>query len=125
MQVNHRKILDGIFEVCGVPEDKFRTICSAVDKLDKVSCFFAYTTKKKKKKFVFVSDSFFFFFWFTQLKWEEVRAEMTEEKGLSVEVAERIGFYVRRRGNRPLLQVLLFLLLKKNKSIRHKIQVNE
>ena len=30
--------MDGIFAVCGVPEDKFRTICSAVDKLDKV-CF--------------------------------------------------------------------------------------
>jgi len=36
-QVNHRKILDGIFQVCGVPEDKIRTISSAVDKLDKVS----------------------------------------------------------------------------------------
>jgi len=35
-QFNHRKILDGIFEVAGVPEAKFRTICSAVDKLDKV-----------------------------------------------------------------------------------------
>jgi len=35
-QINHRKLLDGIFEVCGVPESKFRTICSAVDKLDKV-----------------------------------------------------------------------------------------
>ncbi|XP_065059389.1 histidine--tRNA ligase, cytoplasmic-like isoform X1 [Rhopilema esculentum] len=35
VKVNHRKILDGIFAVCGVPEEKFRTICSAVDKLDK------------------------------------------------------------------------------------------
>ena len=35
-QVNHRCLLDGMFAVCGVPEDKFRTICSAVDKLDKV-----------------------------------------------------------------------------------------
>ena len=25
-----------MFAACGVPEDKFRTICSAVDKLDKV-----------------------------------------------------------------------------------------
>ena len=24
-----------MFAACGVPEDKFRTICSAVDKLDK------------------------------------------------------------------------------------------
>ncbi|KAJ3141353.1 hypothetical protein HK101_003428, partial [Irineochytrium annulatum] len=37
IKLNHRRILDGIFEVCGVPADKFRTICSAVDKLDKMA----------------------------------------------------------------------------------------
>jgi histidyl-tRNA synthetase len=36
VQLNHRKILDGIFAVCGVPADKTRTISSAVDKLDKL-----------------------------------------------------------------------------------------
>ncbi|KAF8899320.1 hypothetical protein BD779DRAFT_1488190 [Infundibulicybe gibba] len=36
IKINHRKILDGIFEVCGVPQDKIRTISSAVDKLDKL-----------------------------------------------------------------------------------------
>ncbi|KAF2075078.1 hypothetical protein CYY_003598 [Polysphondylium violaceum] len=35
IKLNHRKLLDGIFAICGVPADKFRTICSAVDKLDK------------------------------------------------------------------------------------------
>lgn len=35
VKVNNRKLLDGMFAVCGVPEDMFRTICSAVDKLDK------------------------------------------------------------------------------------------
>lgn len=35
IKLNHRKILDGMFEACGVSSDKFRTICSAVDKLDK------------------------------------------------------------------------------------------
>jgi len=35
IKVNHRMILDGIFEVCGVKADMFRSICSAVDKLDK------------------------------------------------------------------------------------------
>lgn len=35
VKVNHRCLLDGMFAVCGVPEDKFRAICSAVDKLDK------------------------------------------------------------------------------------------
>jgi len=37
IKLNHRGILDAIFEICGVPTDKFRTICSAVDKLDKMS----------------------------------------------------------------------------------------
>lgn len=36
IKLNHRQLLDGIFEACGVPVEKFRTICSAVDKLDKV-----------------------------------------------------------------------------------------
>lgn len=35
IKTNHRKILDGIFEVCGVPQDNIRPISSAVDKLDK------------------------------------------------------------------------------------------
>lgn len=35
IKLNHRKILDGIFAVCGVPDCQFRTICSSVDKLDK------------------------------------------------------------------------------------------
>lgn len=36
IKVNSRKILDGIFAVCGVPENQFRPICSAIDKLDKM-----------------------------------------------------------------------------------------
>ncbi|KAI9503427.1 Cytoplasmic and mitochondrial histidine tRNA synthetase [Coemansia spiralis] len=36
IKLNHRKILDAIFEVSGVPEDKIRSISSAVDKLDKL-----------------------------------------------------------------------------------------
>ena len=35
IKLNHRKLLDAIMEVCGVPADKFRPICSAIDKLDK------------------------------------------------------------------------------------------
>ena len=35
IKVNHRGVLDGVFEVCGVPKEKIRTISSAVDKLDK------------------------------------------------------------------------------------------
>lgn len=36
IKINDRRILDGLFEVCGVPADKIRTISSAVDKLDKM-----------------------------------------------------------------------------------------
>jgi histidyl-tRNA synthetase len=36
IKLNHRKLLDGIFEVCGVPPEKIRSISSAVDKLDKL-----------------------------------------------------------------------------------------
>lgn len=36
IKVNHRLLLDGIFEACGVPQENFRSICSTVDKLDKV-----------------------------------------------------------------------------------------
>ncbi|XP_055841280.1 histidine--tRNA ligase, cytoplasmic isoform X1 [Episyrphus balteatus] len=35
VKLNHRQLLDGMFEACGVPNDKFRAICSTVDKLDK------------------------------------------------------------------------------------------
>lgn len=37
VKLNHRRILDGIFSVAGVPEGKIRAISSAVDKLDKMS----------------------------------------------------------------------------------------
>lgn len=75
IKLNHRKILDGIFQVCGVPEDKIRTISSAVDKLDK-------------------------------LPWADVRKEMTEEKGLEGDVADRIGEWVVLKGQHDLLEKL-------------------
>ncbi|XP_066198627.1 histidine--tRNA ligase, mitochondrial [Saccopteryx leptura] len=37
IKVNHRRILVGMFAVCGVPENKFHAICSSIDKLDKMS----------------------------------------------------------------------------------------
>ncbi len=75
VKVNHRKILDGMFEVAGVPADKIRATSSAVDKLDKAS-------------------------------WEEVREELLG-KGLSGEVADCVGGFVRRSGGmREMLQSL-------------------
>lgn len=76
IKINHRKILDGIFEVCGVPEDNIRPISSAVDKMDK-------------------------------LPWSEVKKEMVEEKGLAPEAADKIGEYVKHKGGRDLLEMLL------------------
>ena len=35
IKLNHRVLLDAMLDICGVPEEKFRPICSAVDKLDK------------------------------------------------------------------------------------------
>lgn len=35
VKINHRKLLDGIMDVCGVPAEQHRTICSSIDKLDK------------------------------------------------------------------------------------------
>ncbi|RYP16578.1 hypothetical protein DL765_005039 [Monosporascus sp. GIB2] len=67
IKLNHRRILDGLFTVVGVPKEKIRGISSAVDKLDKAT-------------------------------WADVKKEMVEEKGLSDEVADRIGEYVRRSG---------------------------
>lgn len=37
IKINHRMILDGMFELAGVPKSMFKTICSSVDKLDKMS----------------------------------------------------------------------------------------
>lgn len=36
VKLNHRLLLDGMLEICGVPSSKFRSICSAIDKLDKL-----------------------------------------------------------------------------------------
>lgn len=53
IKINHRKLLDGMFESCGVPEEKFRLICSSVDKLDKVKFpIYNYIIFLKKRRLV-------------------------------------------------------------------------
>ena len=37
IKINHRRLLDGMFEVCGVTKDKIRCVSSSIDKLDKVN----------------------------------------------------------------------------------------
>jgi histidyl-tRNA synthetase len=36
IKINHRKLLDAIYEICNVPSEKYRNISSAIDKLDKI-----------------------------------------------------------------------------------------
>lgn len=36
IKVNSRRILDAMVEIAGAPSKKFKTICSSIDKLDKV-----------------------------------------------------------------------------------------
>ncbi len=40
------------------------------------------------------------------MEWEEVKKEMVEEKGLTEEVADRIGEYVRLHGGKELVESL-------------------
>ncbi len=35
VKINHRRLLDAMLDIAGVPPQKFRPICSAIDKLDK------------------------------------------------------------------------------------------
>uniref|UniRef100_A0AC34Q2I3 Histidine--tRNA ligase n=1 Tax=Panagrolaimus sp. JU765 TaxID=591449 RepID=A0AC34Q2I3_9BILA len=35
IRINHRKLLEQFFIACDIPEEKFKTVCSSVDKLDK------------------------------------------------------------------------------------------
>jgi len=37
IKVNHREILNGIFKLCNIPDDQFKTVCSSIDKLDKLA----------------------------------------------------------------------------------------
>ncbi|KAG6503715.1 histidine--tRNA ligase, cytoplasmic-like [Zingiber officinale] len=73
IKLNHRKLLDGMLDICGVPSEKFRTVCSSIDKLDKQP-------------------------------FEQIKKELVEEKGLSTEIADKIGSFVKRRG--PPLEIL-------------------
>ncbi|KAK1610322.1 hypothetical protein QYE76_033995 [Lolium multiflorum] len=46
IKLNHRKLLDGMLKICGVAPEKFRTVCSSIDKLDKL------TVEEVKKELV-------------------------------------------------------------------------
>ena len=47
IKINHRKLLDGMFAVCGVPNEKIRSVSSSIDKLDKVNEVFLLDNIKK------------------------------------------------------------------------------
>lgn len=67
VKVNHRGLLNAVFSICGIPEDKIQTISSSIDKLDKES-------------------------------WETVRHEMIAVKGLTDEIADKVGSFTRISG---------------------------
>lgn len=83
IKLNHRKLLDGMFQICGVPEDKLRQISSAVDKLDKA------TWEEVKVNLLMIQN------------------EMVNEKKLDPIVADRIGEYVKNKGGKDLCEKLL------------------
>ena len=101
IKLNHRQLLDGIFEVCGCPPEKFRATCSAVDKLDKVHLSLSLCVCE-----CLSTHSSLLHPIYVQMSWEDVRKEMVEEKGLPAEVADRIGGYVKQHGARDLLKRL-------------------
>jgi histidyl-tRNA synthetase len=41
------------------------------------------------------------------MSWEDVRKEMTEEKGLAPEVADKIGQYVVKKGMKTSIELLV------------------
>jgi len=70
IKINHRRLLDAMVELSGAPRQKFKHICSSIDKLDKET-------------------------------WEDVRTELITEKGLTEEMADKLGIFVQYKG-RPL-----------------------
>lgn len=58
-----------------------------------------------------------------KLPWEDVKKEMTEEKGLDPGVADKIGEYVKLKGSEELLEKLLNdQTLSKNKLAKEGMQ---
>lgn len=86
VKLNHRKLLDGMMAICGVPQEKFRTICSSIDKLDKQS-------------------------------FEQIKREMVNEKGLTEEVADAIGTFVKEQG--PPMELLCKLKCEGSKFLEN------
>lgn len=67
IKVCDRRLLEAVIEVAGANIERFKTICSSIDKLDKQP-------------------------------WSEVAEELINDKGISKEVAERLGPIVQNRG---------------------------
>lgn len=49
IKINHRKLLDAMVELSGAPKDKFKVICSSIDKLDKETWDFVQTELIEEK----------------------------------------------------------------------------
>ena len=94
IKLNHRRLLDSIFDLCGCPPDKFRTICSAVDKLDKEPWSEVYThARARVPPPPFLPRESPAEEGVPSLA-SQVRREMVDDKGLDAAVADRIGEFV-------------------------------
>jgi histidyl-tRNA synthetase len=81
IRLNHRKLLDGMMQLCGVPEDKLRPICSAIDKLDKEQWHCGASNEAA-----------------AEAKCTCVKHEMTRTKGLDEAAADKLGELVKIKG---------------------------
>lgn len=96
-----------MFNLCGVPAEKFKLICSAIDKLDKVN---------------YCCVNVFLKVYFVQCTWEEVKREMCEEKALDEMVADKIGEFIKISGNDSVLNDLLAGELGTNEDAKKGLQ---
>lgn len=101
IKVNHRLLLDGILEACGVPQERFRNISAAIDKFSKVSCIVLSPTSIPQ------SSQLYIVLFSPKNYWHEVRKEMIEERGLQQGITDCIGDYIGFRGRQGLIDRFL------------------
>ncbi|XP_071711700.1 histidine--tRNA ligase, cytoplasmic-like isoform X2 [Rutidosis leptorrhynchoides] len=68
IKLNHKKLLDGMLVISGVPRHKFRTVCSCIDKLQDNHSL------------------------------DQIKKELMEDEGLDVETVKKIGWFLSLRG---------------------------
>lgn len=88
IKLSHRKLLDAIMEACGVPPGSFRPVCSAIDKLDKLSWEEVENELCNTKVVQFVF-----------LKLPSAQLACVDFQGLSTDTADKLRQFVQLRGS--------------------------